>query len=70
MIEKDDMDMLDLRYKLRKECDEEMRTAQREQSNLDKRLAVIEAQQKANNWLTAAIAAGIITLVIKIFMGG
>lgn len=70
MIEKDDLETLDLRYKLRKECDEEMKAAQREHSNLDKRLAVIEAQQKANNWLTAAIAAGIITLVIKIFMGG
>lgn len=70
MIEKNDLDMLDLRYKLRRECDEEMQTAQREHSDLDKRLAVIEAQQKANNWLTAAIAAGIITLVIKIFMGG
>lgn len=70
MIEKDDLDMLDLRYKLRKECDDEMQAANREHSALDKRLAVIEVQQKANNWLTAAIAAGIIALVIKVFLGG
>ena len=34
------------------------------------RLAVIEQQQKINNWLTLAIAGGIITLVIKVFLGG
>lgn len=70
MIEEKDLALLDLRYKLRQECDDEMRAAQDQHSNLDKRLAVIEVQQKANNWLTAAIAAGIITLVIKIFVGG
>jgi len=31
---------------------------------------VIEQQQKINNWLTFAIAGGIITLVIKVFLGG
>lgn len=34
------------------------------------RLAVIEQQQKVNNWLTAAIAGGIVALVIKVFLGG
>lgn len=34
------------------------------------RLAVIEQQQKLNNWLTAAIASGIIALVVKVFIGG
>ena len=34
------------------------------------RLAVIEQQQKINNWLTLAIAGGIIALVIKVFIGG
>lgn len=36
----------------------------------DKRLAVIEQQQKVNNWLTLLIASGIVALVIKVFMGG
>lgn len=34
------------------------------------RLAVIEQQQRINNWLTAAIAGGIVALVIKVFLGG
>lgn len=34
------------------------------------RLAVIEQQQKINNWLTLAIAGGIVALVIKVFLGG
>ena len=34
------------------------------------RLAVIEQQQRINNWLTLAIAGGIIALVIKVFLGG
>lgn len=34
------------------------------------RLVVIEQQQKVNNWLTAAIAGGIVALVIKVFLGG
>lgn len=34
------------------------------------RLAVIEQQQKINNWLTLGIASGIVALVIKVFLGG
>ena len=34
------------------------------------RLAVIEQQQKINNWLTLGIAGGIVALVIKVFLGG
>lgn len=60
----------DLRYKRIDECDREMRQAEAENHALDKRLAVIESQQKINNWLTAAIAGGIIALVIKVFIGG
>ena len=34
------------------------------------RLAVIEQQQKINNWLTLGIASGIVALVIKVYLGG
>lgn len=34
------------------------------------RLALIEHQQKINNWLTLAIAGGIVALVIKVYLGG
>ena len=70
MLEDKDIALLDMRYKKLDDCDREMKDAQREHSDLDKRLAVIEHAQKVNNWLTAAIASGIIALVIKIFMGG
>ena len=39
-------------------------------SNDSTRFAVIEYQQKVNNWLTTAIAGGIVALVIKVFLGG
>ena len=70
MIEKSDFELLDLRYKKIEDCDREMREATTQHYALDKRLTVIEQGQKINNWLTAAIAAGIIALVIKVFLGG
>lgn len=70
MIEKDDFEILDLRYKKIEDCDREMRDAAQQHFQLDKRLTVIEQGQKINNWLTAAIAGGIIALVIKVFVGG
>ena len=69
-INEKDIEYLDLRYKKLDDCDREMKQAEMEHHSLDKRLSVIEAQQKLNNWLTAAIAGGIIALVIKVFMGG
>lgn len=69
MIDEKDFQILDMRYKKLDDCDREMKEAQREHSDLDKRLSVIENAQKVNNWLTAAIATGIIALVIKVFVG-
>lgn len=60
----------DLRYKLLKECNDDMDRAYREHHALDTRLSVIENQQKFNNWLTGLIAGGIIAVVIKLFLGG
>lgn len=74
MIDEKDKALLteyyDLRYKKLDDCDREMKQAEMEHHDLDKRLSIIETQQKVNNWLTAAIAGGIIALVIKVFMGG
>lgn len=70
MVDEKDFAILDMRYKKLDECDREMRLADTARSELDKRLAVIEHAQKINNWLTGAIAAGIIALVIKVFIGG
>lgn len=70
MLDDKDLDILDHRYKRLEDCDKEMDAAKEEHHDLDKRLAVIESAMKVNNWLTAAIATGIIALVIKAFIGG
>ena len=62
--------VLDGRYVKRADCDDRHSGISDRLSLDDKRLAVIEYQQKLNNWLTATIAAGIIALLIKVFMGG
>ena len=58
-------------------CNERQEKINKKFANDDKRIDILirqqelnNKQQKLNNWLTSAIAAGIITLVIKIFLGG
>ena len=70
MIDQSDLALLDMRYKKIEDCDKEMKTATTEYHDLDKRLAVIEQRMTINNWLTLAIVGGIITLLIKVFLGG
>lgn len=74
MIPKEDKQELteyfDGRYVQKADCDTTQADVNRKLHADDKRLAVIEYQQKVNNWLTTAIAAGIIALVIKVFVGG
>lgn len=70
MVDEKDFAILDMRYKRIDDCEREMLDANRQHHDLDKRLAVIEHAQRVNNWLTAAIAGGIIALVIKVFIGG
>lgn len=52
------------------ECTERQEKINSKFANDDKRIEILINQQKINNWLTTAIAGGIITLVIKIFIGG
>ena len=74
MLEQNDINDLqnrfDQRYVKRDECEDNRVTIQSSLHSDDKRLAVIEQQQNINNWLTLAIASGIIALVIKVFVGG
>lgn len=74
MITKEDREELqehfDGRYVRKEDCDDRTEDMTKKLHSDDKRLAVIEYQQKINNWLTAAIAGGIISLVIKTFFGG
>ena len=69
-INEDDLKYLDMRYKRIEDCDRDMADVTKFSAELDKRLAVIEHAQRVNNWLTAAIAGGIIALFIKVFIGG
>ena len=64
------IDRFDIRYVRRSECEDNRAVLQGGLHDSDKRLAVIEQQQKVNNWLTLLIASGIVALVIKVFLGG
>ena len=63
-------DHFDGRYRKIDDCDEIVGGFEKSINRDNVRLAVIEQQQKINNWLTLAIAGGIIALVIKVFLGG
>lgn len=51
-------------------CNEKQSEVNKKFANDDKRIDLLISQQKINNWLTLAIAGGIISLVIKVFLGG
>ena len=70
MIDNEDITRLKEIFVTRQECDSDMSSMNDKMSKTDARLAVIEYQQKLNNWLTAAIASGIVALVIKTYFGG
>lgn len=69
--------VFDDRYVMQDTCNERQEKINKKFANDDKRIDILirqqelnNKQQKLNNWLTSAIAAGIITLVIKVFLGG
>lgn len=60
----------DDRYVMIEDCKETQKHINVKFSNDDKRIELLISQQKINNWLTLAIAGGIISLVVKVFLGG
>lgn len=60
----------DERYVLQIDCNEKQETFATKLSNDDKRIELIAQRLSWNNWLTTAIAGGIVALVIKVFLGG
>lgn len=70
MTKEELIELCDARYVKKDDCDSTTHDIEKKLANDDKRLAVIELQVKINNWLTTAIAAGIIALLIKVFLGG
>jgi hypothetical protein len=74
LIEEQDIkvlqDRFDDRYKQINDCTNEMNDAKKEHTQIFIDIATLKSGQRVNNWLTAAIAGGIIALVIKVFLGG
>lgn len=70
MIDENDLHRLDEIYVRKDDCNNIQNAVEKKLSNDSTRFAVIEYQQKVNNWLTTAIAGGIVALVIKVFLGG
>ena len=64
-----EIDRLKEIFVTRQECNTDMKSLEDKITPLTVRLAVIEQQQKLNNWLTALIAGGVITALIKLFLG-
>ena len=60
----------DERYVQVKDCNDVQLRTSNKFSNDDKRIELLIHQQTINNWLTGAIASGIIALLIKVFLGG
>ena len=59
----------DDRYVLKSDCNDTKAKITGMLANDDKRIEILIHQQKINNWLTLAIASGIVALVIKVFLG-
>ena len=59
----------DDRYVLQSDCNDTQARITGMLANDDKRSEILIHQQRINNWLTLAIASGIVALVIKVFLG-
>ena len=70
MIDNDDIKRLDNIYVRKDDCNNIQLDVDRKLANDSTRFAVLEYQQKLNNWLTGAICGGIIALIIKVYLGG
>ena len=70
MIDDHDIARLDEIYVRKDDCQDIQSSVEKKLANDSTRFAVLEYQQKINNWLTTAIAGGIVALVIKVFLGG
>ena len=62
--------VFDDRYVLQSDCDATQAAVNKKFANDDKRIEILIHQQTINNWLTGAIASGIIALLIKVYIGG
>lgn len=70
MLEKDDIGRLKEIFITRQECDRDMSDVEAKINQDSVRLAVIEHQLKNITWILCTVGGGVITILIKMFMGG
>ena len=69
-IEKEIIDKCKTMFVQIDDCTDNQNKVNKRFANDDKRIELLIQQQTINNWLTGAIASGIIALLIKVFIGG
>jgi hypothetical protein len=69
VIDQTDIERLKEIFITRRECDNTTEEINRKLANDSTRLAVIEHQLKTITWLLTAIGGGVITTLIKLFLG-
>ncbi len=69
-IEREDWDRLKEVFVTRQECDSKMNGVDEKIGAEDIRLAVIEHQLKNITWLLMTVGGGVITILLKLFLGG
>lgn len=70
MIDDNDIDRLKEIFVTRRDCQTNVDHTKTFLERDNVRLAVIEQQNKLMLWILAAVAGGIITVLIKMFFGG
>ena len=70
MIEKDELEQLKDMFISHKECDNINERIKEQLANNNIRLSVIENDIKIGKWLLTTVTAGIISIILKLFLGG
>lgn len=69
-LEKEDIERLRDIFVTRQECDNTMNGLEDKVNKEDVRLAVMEHQLKNITWILMTIGGGVITILLKLFIGG
>lgn len=70
MIDRDDIERLKEIFVTRKECDDVQEDIRTKLNNDGSKLAVIETKISMVLWVLAAVGTGVISIVLKMFLGG
>ena len=70
MIDHDDIERLKEIFVTRKECDDVQEDIRSKLNKDGRKLAVIETKISMVLWVLAAVGTGVISIVLKMFLGG